>query len=196
MKEVRQYKILEALSGGVSLVSDLFTIFTAPYGTSFSGMGYRLEEARRKRHQAKNPDRERQSFNELLYRLRRDNLIGPSSKNRLKIPMLLTKKGKARLNALRKKAKHAFPMPAYALEKDSVIKIVVFDIPERERKKRDWLRVALHQLGFRMLQRSVWIGRTKIPEDFLSDLRRLKLFQYIEIIAITKTGSLKPLALI
>lgn len=46
-------------------------------------------------------------------------------------------------------------------------KIVVFDIPEKERKVRNYLRAKLYELGFGMLQESVWIS----PFDIIEDLR-------------------------
>ena len=33
----------------------------------------------------------------------------------------------------------------------------------------------LSDLDFKMLQRSVWVGKSKLPEEFLEDLRFLKL---------------------
>lgn len=46
-------------------------------------------------------------------------------------------------------------------------RIVVFDIPEKTRKTRDYLRAKLYELGFGMLQESVWIT----PFDIVADLR-------------------------
>lgn len=58
--------------------------------------------------------------------------------------------------------------------------IVSFDIPERHRKKRDWLRVELRNLGFEMLQRSVWFGRAPLPEDFIHRLKILHILGFIK----------------
>ena len=44
-----------------------------------------------------------------------------------------------------------------------------------------------------MLQKSVWIGKTILPEELLDDLERLNLLSYVEIFAITKTGTIKQL---
>lgn len=72
--------------------------------------------------------------------------------------------------------------------------IVAFDIPEREKRKRNWLRQSLCRMGLSMVQKSVWIGRVKLPEDFIESLRHLKLADCVEIFEITKTGTLKHLA--
>jgi hypothetical protein len=44
-----------------------------------------------------------------------------------------------------------------------------------------------------MVQKSVWVGKTKIPQDFLDDLFKLKLVDFVEIFEISRTGSLKHL---
>src|SRR3990167_838001 len=68
--------------------------------------------------------------------------------------------------------------------------IVIFDIPERERRKRAWLRLALKNIGLKLIQRSVWMGKVKIPKEFLDDIRELHLVNFVEIFEITKSGSL------
>jgi phenylacetic acid degradation operon negative regulatory protein len=44
---------------------------------------------------------------------------------------------------------------------------VVFDIPQKKARLRDVLRKKLKELGFGMLQESIWIS----PHDFVDDLR-------------------------
>jgi DNA-binding transcriptional regulator PaaX len=48
-------------------------------------------------------------------------------------------------------------------------RIVFFDIPEKKRRYRDYLRVILKSLGFHEFQRSVWISPWPAP-SFLKDL--------------------------
>lgn len=45
-------------------------------------------------------------------------------------------------------------------------RVVIFDIKEKERKQRDWLRDKLKEIGFGMIQESVWISPYDIGEDF------------------------------
>jgi len=187
---------LEAIEDIGSSLGDLFAIFTAPYGTSMSGMAYHLAKHRRRREAARARAElardEHRAFIELMYRLRRDELV-QEKRSRRGISVMRTEKGKRKLAALRERLARSLPEARYAAEKEATLKIVLFDIPERERSKRDWLRSVLARLKFSMLQKSVWIGKTKIPEEFIQDLRRLKILPYIEIIAVTKTGSLKPI---
>lgn len=58
--------------------------------------------------------------------------------------------------------------PLLAMERkrwDGFFMVVIFDIPEKERKRRDSLRDKLIQLGFGMLQESVWISPYHLEED-------------------------------
>ncbi len=50
---------------------------------------------------------------------------------------------------------------------DGQWRIVVFDIPENKRQYRDFLRSKLRDLGFRQLQKSVWIS----PFDNLDEVQ-------------------------
>lgn len=60
--------------------------------------------------------------------------------------------------------------PLLALRKrkwDRLWRIVVFDIPQKKALLRDTLRKKLKNLGFGMLQESIWVS----PHDFVTDLR-------------------------
>lgn len=58
--------------------------------------------------------------------------------------------------------------------------IVLFDIPEHARNKRDWLRWHLKKFDYEMIQRSVWIGPSPLPKDFVNYLKSIKLHKYIK----------------
>lgn len=58
--------------------------------------------------------------------------------------------------------------------------IIVFDIPETLRHKRDWLRGELIGLGFIPLQKSVWIGSAPFPRAFIENLSHLDILPYIK----------------
>ena len=82
----------------------------------------------------------------------------------------------------------------YKKSTDNMFKIVAFDIPEKRRADREWLRWSLNDLGFKMLQKSVWIGKVAIPKEFIDDLRRYDLLEYLDIIGITKTGTIRDIS--
>ncbi len=83
--------------------------------------------------------------------------------------------------------------PNYVTEQSNEVKIITFDIPESKRSSRVWLRQALKNLRFNFLQKSVWVGKTIIPHEFLSDLRQREIFDFVEILAVTKKGTLRQI---
>lgn len=58
--------------------------------------------------------------------------------------------------------------------------IIAFDIPEKYRRKRDWLRMELTCLGFSPIQKSVWLGPAPLPENFIKNLHDLQLLNYLK----------------
>lgn len=73
----------------------------------------------------------------------------------------LTSEGKSKM----RRRFSLFPMASKKW--DGIFMIVIFDIPEKQRVIRDNLRDKLRELGFGMLQESVWIS----PYHFEEDLR-------------------------
>jgi DNA-binding transcriptional regulator PaaX len=66
--------------------------------------------------------------------------------------------------------------------------MVLFDIPERKRKIRNWLRLQLKLWGFKMVQQSVWLGKGPLPKEFTE---RLQLFGVSKCVKILKVQSIK-----
>lgn len=75
--------------------------------------------------------------------------------------------------------------------KDGVSRLVIFDIPEKERKKRDRLRTELISCDFRRLQKSVWIGDNPLPHDFIEFLDNLKLANKVHVFSIRERGTVE-----
>ncbi len=174
------------------MISDLLLIFTMPYGTSYSRMDFLIAQRQGIRAKKTIKKEKKQNFYDLLYRLRKEGLVLERKKDK-DCFFRITAKGKEILEGLRLKKVNALPTTSYKAENDNLLKIVIFDIPEDERRKRDWLREALKNLEFNMLQKSVWAGKIKLPQEFLADLNKLNLLPCVEIFAISRTGSLKQL---
>src|SRR3989344_2635589 len=51
--------------------------------------------------------------------------------------------------------------------------LLIYDIPEGRKKERDWFRRQLKNFDFVMIQRSVWVGPSPQPTDFLAYLKRI-----------------------
>src|SRR3990167_3763204 len=192
MKGENRLKILEFLENSGQAIEELFFIFTMPYGTSFHGAEYRLRKFRETRENLKTLKKDKRRFDDLLYRLRKDELVDDIEKGK-KSFLRLTQRGKGILNKLRNKKDKAMPSAKYQSQNNDNLKIIIFDIPEEDRRKRVWLRSALKNLNFTMLQKSVWAGKSKLPHEFAIDLNKLKIISHVEIFAISKTGSLKQL---
>jgi len=186
-------KILEALIDSVLSVGDLIdALLSSGYGASYSRMEFNLRAKERKREGRLFKERERQRYYSLIYKLKRDGLIKEvdSMGNEF---LKATPKGKERFRFLEKRRENALPSVDYNKQKYNKFVIVVFDVPEKERRKRDWLRSVLKRLELKMVQKSVWIGKVKIPKELLDDLFNLKLLDYVEIFEVSKSGSLRQL---
>lgn len=192
MKGTLTLKALECLADGAVMLDNLITVFTSPYGSSMHSINRRLVEAGRERERYAAAERERRAFQNLVYRLERDGLAKAAGRGTAK-RLSITSAGWDMLEVLRLRAKTALPQPVYTHEPSRELKIVAFDVPERERQKRAWLREALRTLNFTILQQSLWIGTAAVPREFLEDLRRHRLLPFVHIFAVSKTGSLKEL---
>ena len=48
-------------------------------------------------------------------------------------------------------------------------------------------------MGFTMRQKSVWIGRKRIPEEFVEELEAKGMRAYVDIFGVTRSGTLRDL---
>lgn len=134
--------------------------------------------------------KEKQNFYSLLSYLQKQGIIKKNDKRGRF--WKITTKGKEKLKTLKEKI-NIFPLRKYKIENENKFKIIIFDIPEKEKLKRNWLRNQLLIIGFKMLQKSVWISRNKLPKEFFEDLKELNLLQYIHIFPVDddKKGTLR-----
>ena len=176
--------ILEKIAEATLDTADLIVgMQLAGYGASGKMMRRKAEEFRDRREQFVADLKARQRFYNLLSKLKKEGLIMKNEKG-----WSLTKSG----HNFRKKE---FPIGKdYSKEDDNTFKIITFDIPERDRRKRIWLNDVLGKLYFNRLQKSVWIGKTRIPEKFLEDLNALKILHCVHILEITKKGTVAELS--
>lgn len=62
--------------------------------------------------------------------------------------------------------------------------LVLFDIPEKKRKIRNWLRLQLKLWNFQMIQQSAWLGDGPLPKEFLDHLKLLDIKECIKVFKI------------
>ena len=127
------------------------------------------------------PDVAPRTVSSLLSRLRRQGLVARRG-NRGSHAWTLTKRGAEQIAA---DPILAFPAP------DGISRLVVFDIPEKERRKRDIIRTELASCNFRSLQKSVWIGENPLPEDFIALVDDLRLKGRLHIFSIRESGTIE-----
>ncbi len=74
---------------------------------------------------------------------------------------------------------------------DGQPRIVVFDIPEKEKHKRVWIRSELVALGYKMVQKSVWLGKCPLPEDFMLEIKQRNLTYCVHIFSVKEKGTIE-----
>lgn len=65
---------------------------------------------------------------------------------------------------------------------DNAWRIILFDIPEKKRQYRDYLRKILKRVGFKELQRSIWVNPYPVPSFLGEILYAVEIKSYIRFI--------------
>lgn len=192
-------KILEAASGTVTRLADFFAVFLmVGYGASAGRFQYlhrRLQQERARRKRLDDEERAiQQRFYNFISYLKEDGLLNEMTSRQGARNFHITMKGRTRCKQLQVRYQNQLPTINYgeAPKADRAI-IVAFDIPEKIKRKRAWLRSALKNLGLKMIQKSFWAGKVRLPIDFIRDIERLRITGYVEIFELTKAGSMRHL---
>lgn len=118
----------------------------------------------------------RRSLRITLKRLERKHLVGAKEK-RGREAWHLTEEGKRRAHRLQLRLEHA-----KRGRWDGKWRIVIFDIPEQVRGRRDFLRKELINLGLHPLQKSVWVTPYPFSDLFFEITAELGLGDYLRVI--------------
>ena len=183
-------KILDLIQDTAMAQVDFFaTVLASGYGASSSRIEYEYQKRRRiinnKEFQARNLKERKRRLTVFISKMKHDGLIKELKNEKFTI----SSKGIKKLDQL----KQGLPGRHYESVSQNNSVIVSFDIPEKLRRKRNWLREVIKNLGFEMVHQSVWVGKVKIPKQFILDLEYLNILEYVEIFEISKTGTLKKL---
>jgi len=65
--------------------------------------------------------------------------------------------------------------------------LLMYDVPHARKKERDWFRRQLKNFDFVMIQKSVWVGPSPLPEDFLNYLKRIGLQKEFKTFKLAKS---------
>ena len=180
------YRILDSLKDGVFDYIDFTNAFLkAGYGATGNKMRYEFSKLQNKRISSQLDKQKMRSLKKYLYELKNDGLILENNSNQI----YLSDQGKIKL----KKFQNSLPLNKnlYNMKVGERVIVVSYDIPVVFNKERNILRNMLQTLGFHLVHKSVWVGKVLLPERFIIDLNRLRIIDYVEILEVTKNGTLK-----
>jgi hypothetical protein len=69
--------------------------------------------------------------------------------------------------------------------------IVICDFPFRKRSERDWFRYQLKGFNYISIQKSVWVGPSPLPKDFLHYVKSIRLLKKLKILKLAKPYSIR-----
>jgi hypothetical protein len=116
-------------------------------------------------------------FAKLIYYLKRKNYIKVENLRGRK-GVVLTKEG------LSKAVKASFKIEGKKKRKDGKWIMLIFDMPSKNKKLRNLMRSILCNLGYKMLQQSVWITPYDVSDKTESYLQFYSLDKYVKIFLI------------
>jgi len=109
------------------------------------------------------------------------------SVNTFGLPILKSNKTKRIKN---KDRKRNFYLSSFIsdFEKDAPKNLILmYDIPHTMKKERDWFRRQLKNFDFIMIQKSVWVGPSPLPKDFINYLKRIGLEKQFKTFKLAKS---------
>lgn len=180
------YNILESLGNIVKNQVDFTNAFLqAGYGASGGKINYEFHKIQKERINKEIKEQEVLKFKKYLSKLKSEGLILENESKQI----YLSDKGKKKLNNFQ----NLISSDKYLDNKriDERVIVISYDIPISFNKERRILRDILRMLGFNLVHKSVWIGKVSLPERFIKDLSRLGILDYVEILEVTKNGTLK-----
>jgi DNA-binding transcriptional regulator PaaX len=65
--------------------------------------------------------------------------------------------------------------------------LVMFDIPNERKAEREWFRWHLKKFNYILVQKSVWVGPSPLPKDFLDYVEKIKLKKCIKTFKLAKS---------
>jgi|SRR3989344_1931688 len=96
----------------------------------------------------------------------------------------ISEEGKDFLISKKRNIKSFFPLGNRSNKSENKL-LVIFDIPEKKKRHRDWLRHELISLDFSLIQKSVWLG-PPLPKEFIQYLDEIRILQYIKFFKVSE----------
>lgn len=125
--------------------------------------------------------KKKKDFAKIVYRLEQNGYI-----KRLRVKdksaVMLTPKGLDKVFTIKIKLKEKKQRP------DKKWQMVLFDIPEKKKRERELFRRMLQYLGYKKLQRSIWVCPYDVLEETKDLIKRYKLEPHVELLLVKKIG--------
>lgn len=149
----------------------------------FPGVGLLYREFKKKQWE---DAKKRGALRSTIKRLEKQKLISWKEKDG-ELQLSLEEKGKKRMLQ--------YKMDALALKEtgrwDKLWRVIIFDIPEANRKAREFFREKLKVLGFQQLQKSVFVTRLECKDEIDFLRHSLEISPYVSYILAKDISSLE-----
>ena len=133
-----------------------------------------------------NRERKR-NLQKYIYKLKSQGFLLENPERKIVVSV----KGKRKFESL--KNDKIIDRKQYKKEVSDKVTIVSYDLPVAFNKERNILRDILRLLGFGLVHKSVWVGKVKLPKQFILALEKLGIIKFVEILEVTKNGSLNKI---
>lgn len=123
----------------------------------------------------------KKNFSKLIYTLKQGGYI-KTLKIKDESAIILTPKGLEKIFIIKIK------LAEKKRRTDKKWQMALFDIPEKKRRQRDLFRKNLRYLGYKKLQRSIWVCPYDALQDTKDLIKKYKLEPYVELLLVKKIG--------
>jgi hypothetical protein len=165
-------KFLWSLYNGIEKASQTYDLVAPP--RSFYQYIYRDTIRLRKEYERENAKR---SFTQFIGYLQKQGYIKTKSLEGIR-GVMLTPKGTDRILQVKRK------LTVKRKRKDGKWIMIIFDIPEMQRKVRDLLRDALLDMGYQKLQHSVWVCPYDVYDTTEETIRGYQIIPHVKLFLI------------
>ena len=179
--ESREYVLAKGVTKAILLALGTGAVI----GTAliFPGIGLVVKEFNRERW---NRLKKRGQLQSAIRRMEKQKLISWSEKDG-GLALTLTKEGKKKILK--------YNIDELEIEKpkkwDKKWRVIIFDIPEKERVARDMLRGKLREMDFYQLQKSVFVSKYKCENEISFLSNSLGIAKYVTYIEASRIDGLK-----
>ena len=172
-----------SVTGDVS--SDILDIWTKTHPMRLKSILYTGQDYYKIKKRYKNKHGKHKVYQLISYLKRKGYIQTPELEN--KEGVILTPAGIEKILSVYEKT---FKL---SKRKDGKLQMILFDISEEKRDKRSTLRINLVKLGYRKLQKSVWISPYDVLKETQDIIKDLNIFNETRLLLVEKIVENKEL---